>query len=352
MKRLIPYAALAGMAFTLSACELGPKTSSQNGYRGTGMDTIKLDSAAVTDEVPAPPYTPPPATGGPTAAETYQNVQVLGDVSADQFNYTMAAITEWVAPKEGCNYCHNPANMASDEKYTKVAARRMLQMTRNINGNWTDHVAQTGVTCWTCHRGQAVPSEHWTMPAEAAHGIIGNRHGQDEPLPISANSSLPNTVLAEYLTGDPKTDTDIRVVSKASHPGGATEPTVRDAESTYAMMMHVSQSLGVNCSFCHNAQAFQPWGISRPQRVKAWYGIRMARDINGTYIGSLTDVFPANRKGPAGDPYKVDCATCHRGNNKPLGGYPMAKDYPALHAVAMAPAAPAPTDEGSTTTAE
>jgi photosynthetic reaction center cytochrome c subunit len=44
----------------------------------------------------------------------------------------------------------------------------------------------------------------------------------------------------------------------------------------------------------------------------------------------LTGVFPAYRKGPMGDPFKVSCATCHQGKNKPMGGYPMAKDYHAL----------------------
>ena len=35
----------------------------------------------------------------------------------------MAAITAWVSPKEGCNYCHEGADLASDAKYTKVVAR-------------------------------------------------------------------------------------------------------------------------------------------------------------------------------------------------------------------------------------
>ena len=33
----------------------------------------------------------------------------------------------------------------------------MLEMTRHINTNWTSHVAQTGVTCYTCHRGTPLP---------------------------------------------------------------------------------------------------------------------------------------------------------------------------------------------------
>jgi photosynthetic reaction center cytochrome c subunit len=44
----------------------------------------------------------------------------------------------------------------------------------------------------------------------------------------------------------------------------------------------------------------------------------------------LGSVFPANRKGPQGDVLKVNCATCHNGVNKPLGGFSMAKEYPEL----------------------
>ncbi len=330
MKRTIAIAALATAALTLTGCELAPKQSTQNGHRGTGMDQIVLKKVALAkDDVPAPPYDPP-STEGPRAGAAYKNVQVLGDVSEEQFTYTMAAITAWIAPEQGCNYCHNPENMASDEVYTKVVARKMLQMTRNINQNWNKHVGTTGVTCWTCHRGNAVPVNYWALPEPGKKGIIGNLHGQNEPIPATAYASLPNASLAMYLSGDPKTDKSIRVVSEGMHPTSANKLTTMETESQYALMMHLSQSLGVNCTFCHNAQAFKPWNISTPQRATAWYGLRMVRDINGEYISPLKNAFPAHRKGPMGDPFKVSCATCHQGKNKPMGGYKMAKDYPAL----------------------
>ena len=94
--------------------------------------------------------------------------------------------------------------------------------------------------------------------------------------------------------------------------------------------MHMSQGLGVNCNYCHNSQNFADWSHSRVQRVNAWYGIRMVRDVNDNYITALGKTWPANRLGPAGDPRKVYCTTCHRGISKPMGGVPMLKDYPAL----------------------
>jgi mono/diheme cytochrome c family protein len=44
-----------------------------------------------------------------------------------------------------------------------------------------------------------------------------------------------------------------------------------------------------------------------------------------------------------GDVLKVNCATCHQGVNKPLGGYSMLKDNPALAEKPQArPTAPGP----------
>jgi photosynthetic reaction center cytochrome c subunit len=56
----------------------------------------------------------------------------------------------------------------------------------------------------------------------------------------------------------------------------------------------------------------------------------MVRHVNYQYLLPLNAVLPASRLGPMGDAPKVLCATCHNGAYKPLYGYPMAKDYPAL----------------------
>ena len=56
----------------------------------------------------------------------------------------------------------------------------------------------------------------------------------------------------------------------------------------------------------------------------------MVRNINNDYINKLAYAMPANRKGPLGDPYKVNCNTCHQGLNKPLYGVSMRKEHPQL----------------------
>ncbi len=77
-------------ALLLAGCELGPKDTTQTGYRGAGLDQIvdrrKLAKAAA---IPPAPY-PLPPDGGPKAGESYQNVKVLGAVSKERFDHLMA----------------------------------------------------------------------------------------------------------------------------------------------------------------------------------------------------------------------------------------------------------------------
>ena len=341
--RLAAAAALGIAALALAGCELGAKRSQQTGYRGAGLQQV-VDVSAIREAsaIPAPPYALPDDTG-PRASEVYQNVQVLGNVSAERFNHLMAQMNQWIAPAEqGCNYCHNPENMASDEKYTKVVARRMLQMTRTINTRWASHVQQTGVTCYTCHRGNAVPEYKWavaegTTPPDT---ILNNRHGQNTPNLNVGYASLPYDPFAQYLAGR----ANIRVAGSSPYPSPDHVVSIKAAEQSYGLMMHISSALGVNCTYCHNSQSFRAWDLSRAQRATAYYGIRMTRDINEQYISSLQSVFPPNRKGPHGDPYKVNCTTCHQGVSKPLGGVSMLAQSPTLRGT---PAAVAPAEGGS-----
>ncbi|NBW89953.1 MAG: photosynthetic reaction center cytochrome c subunit, partial [Gammaproteobacteria bacterium] len=127
---------------------------------------------------------------------------------------------------------------------------------------------------------------------------------------------------------------------------------VKQAEWTYSLMVHMSESLGVNCTYCHNTRAWSSWEQSRPQRSTAWYGIRMVRNLNNGYLLPLTQVFPQHRKGPTGDVAKINCATCHQGVYKPYFGQSMAKDYPELQGAKKPPAAPADAAPAATPTAK
>jgi photosynthetic reaction center cytochrome c subunit len=352
--RILTLAAVT-LPLLLGACELGPKTKSQGGFRGTGINQIgDKDNVLAQTVIPANAYATPDDSG-PRAGATYQNVQVLAGVSTERFNHLMAQMNNWVVPaaglpesEAGCNYCHNPNNMASDEKYTKVVARRMIQMTQNINANWTDHVQQTGVTCWTCHRGNAVPNYRWVAaaPGGIPGTITGNKRGQNTPDPAVAYASLPYDPFSTYLKDDGVNN--IRVASSQVHPSPDHVVSVKEAEKTYGLMMHLSKGLGVNCTYCHNTASFRAWNMSSAQRATAWYGLRMVAKTNAEYITPLASVFPAvhingvgpaERKGPMGDAYKINCATCHNGLNKPMNGVSMRADNPVLWGAALAPVA-------------
>lgn len=350
MRGVLP---VLGLAAFLAGCEEPVTESQQTGYRGTGMVQINnVDVLALQKVANALPEAQPPAepyADEPRASQVYENVQVLGNLSEGEFLRIMNAITEWVSPEQGCLYCHGE-NLASDDIYTKVVARRMIQMTQAINTDWTAHVQQVGVTCYTCHRGNPVPLEVWSEDPgpRVAGGMAADRNGQNGANPASGLSSLPYDPFTALL----RQPDDIRVISKAALPVRGQQglgPTIQETENTYGLMIHMSEALGVNCTFCHNSRSFSAWDQSSPQRSIAWYGIRMVDAINTDYIDPLKPVFPANRLGPLGDPLKANCGTCHNGAPKPLLGASMLKDYEAslgpqaAIAPAMMPAAtPAP----------
>ena len=312
----------------LTTFERPPVQTVQRGFRGTAMEELynPRDSALLLAKNQAPPSLPYAGNTGPKAGTVYKNVQVLGDVSVGEFTRLMVSITNWVAPAQGCAACHNTANMAEDSVYTKVVARRMLQMVQHINADYKPHVAETGVTCYTCHRGQLVPSQIWFNPAPSRfNGAAETGTGMGRAAPAAGGSSLPYDPFTPFLEkAEP-----IRVQAEQALPGTDLH-SIKETEWTYALMIHFATSLGVNCTYCHNTRAFGSWEESTPQRVTAWYGINMVRDLNDNYLDPLQPVFPAGRLGPTGDAPKVNCATCHQGVFKPLYGVSMVKTFPEL----------------------
>lgn len=324
--RFLPL--MAGLAaIALTGCERPPVDSEQVGYRGTAMVQVNNPRLA---QAPAdiPAALPAVPQAGPRAGDIYQNVQVLGDLSVAEFTRTMASITAWVSPEEGCNYCHNPQNLASDDIYTKVVSRRMLQMTQHVNQQWSDHVGDTGVTCYTCHNGKPVPEHIWFAGgSDSPSQFLGWKNGQN-----TADGAIEYTSMQVDPFSDLVGDTDgesIRVLGEGPFPaeGGAT---IQATEKTYSLMMHMSGALGVNCTYCHNSNNFASWEQSTPARVTAWHGLNMVQDLNQNYLDPLGPVYPDNRLGPQGDAPKAYCTTCHGGLPKPLGGAQMAQDYPAI----------------------
>jgi photosynthetic reaction center cytochrome c subunit len=326
---------LTGFMLLTAGWEAPPIESEQSGYRGTGMAQIinpRVDPVRLEEQLAKVPASTPraPDGPGPRAGDIYQNVQVLGDLSVANFNRVMQSMTEWLYPEVGCAGCHNLNNLADESVYAKGVSRRMIQMTQTINSEWDSHVGATGVTCYTCHRGMAVPQYTWfnsDPDIYSADGFAGWRNGQNRPAEFAGLSSLPEEPFSDLL----EEDGQIRVGSTTALPREGVEgASIQDTEWTYSLMMHMSTSLDVNCTYCHNSRHFGSWESSSPVRVTAWHGINMAQNINEEYVSSVTDMLPPHRLGPTGEGRKVNCTTCHQGVAKPLGGLAMAKDYPSL----------------------
>ncbi len=109
---------------------------------------------------------------GPSRAQiptTFENLQVLpSEISSNELMDTMRGFA--VGLGVTCTQCHvgedgqpmSTFDFASDEKQSKAAARIMLRMTSDINGqhlpelpSFADTAPQA--TCGTCHRGQLRP---------------------------------------------------------------------------------------------------------------------------------------------------------------------------------------------------
>ena len=317
----------------------------QTGPPGIGMAVVyrpgdQIDPS-VEDYYTEAPYVP--EAGEALAGEVYENVQVLGDLTVDNFNRLMNAMTQWVSPDQGCGYCHSQANegiYAPDNVYTKVVSRRMIQMTQYLNDEWSAHVnanQEVGVNCYTCHRGENVPSDIWFRIDPVVNTMEGWGEVQNRVSAQSQYTSLPSDALYRYLYEDEEIlvhDLESRVEEWPDDPDAATW---QDTERTFSLMNYYANSLGVNCVFCHNSRAFHDASQYTPQWATAQLGTDMVRETNQVYLETLRDVYPPIRLGPVyADAPKAACRTCHKGYNKPMNGLNVIADWPEL----AAPGAP------------
>lgn len=311
-----------------------PIESVQSGFRGLGLEQVynprEVRKLIAENQVPEP-FWPLEDVDmeTPLAREIYENVPVLGHLPDDQFNRLMSSLTEWVVgDPAACDYCHDTANFADESMYTYQVSRRMLEMTMSINADWGEvHVAPAGVTCYTCHRGEPVPPAIWFEDTRPATGGIGNLAGQNIASEAAVLSSLPFDPFTPFL----EESNEIRVHGLTPLPTGNTA-SIKQTEWTYSLMMHMSDSLGVNCTYCHNSRAFYKWEQVPEQRATAWYGIRMVRELNNDYLVPLQPVYPPHRLGPNGDAPKANCTTCHYGVYKPFFGTNVVDEFPSLMA--------------------
>ena len=124
-----------------------------------------------------------------SAAEAYQNIQVLKEIPADQLVPAMQFITSSLGVE--CSYCHVEGALEKDDKKPKQTARKMMQMMAAINRDNFD--SRQMVTCNACHRGAphpvAIPIIAEGGPRPAVESDLGE------------NTSTTNAPLAEQIIG-------------------------------------------------------------------------------------------------------------------------------------------------------
>lgn len=304
--------------------------SMQTGPRGTGMSVPEFD----VDRLAADP-----TIAGYVAAEDITDDMIAGVSDAalanvppalegmpeDEYARLVAAMRSWTGI---------PDLMEDPESYQTQVAYSMVEMVQNINEGWIGHVqynAEVGVNCYTCHRGQPVPSEIWFRIAPVNEVAEGWASVQNRATVQSQFTSLPSDALEAYLLNYEQIavhSLDSRVAENPSDPGVRTW---QDTERTYSLMNYVSNSLGVNCVFCHNSRAFYDGTQVTPQWATESLGIAMVLELNNDYLVPLRDTYPENRLGPVyADAPKAACKTCHKGYQQPLQGLNMVADWPSL----------------------
>ncbi|WP_371227404.1 photosynthetic reaction center cytochrome PufC [Roseovarius sp. 2305UL8-3] len=306
--------------------------SMQTGPRGTGMVVPEFDADRLVPDPSIASFLEttsaaiPPVGGEETAGDARENVPPgLEDLTVENYDRLLTAMREWTGIP----------NLFDDlDSYQTGVGYVMIAMTQNINENWDGHVnanKEVGVTCYTCHRGQPVPSDIWFKISPVNMRAQGWSANQNRATLNSSFTSLPSDALETYLLEYEVIgvhDLESRV---AGIPGQDGYPGIQHAERTYAFMNYIANSLGVNCVFCHNSRAFYEGSEVTPQWSTESLGIAMVQEMNEEYLIPLADQYPPERLGPVHmDAPKAACKTCHKGYQQPLQGTNVIGDWPEL----------------------
>lgn len=306
--------------------------SMQTGPRGTGMHVQEFVSSLseypdVDGFVTSEPVVP--TADSQLAIDVLEGVPpTLANVTVENYERLLEAMRSWT----GIPDLLEPGN----DSYQTALAYSMIEMTQNLNQNWIGHVqanAEVGVTCYTCHRGQPVPNNIWFRVGNVNSNVAGWPAIQNRVTMTSNFTSLPSTYLEHFLLQDENGQYGVAqvhdLVSRAENPPGS--PLIQQTEMTYAWMNYFANSLGVNCVFCHNSRAFYDPAQVTPQWATASLGIIMVQETLEQYILPLEYVLPEERLGPVfADVPKLACRTCHQGEQRPLNGLNVIRNWPEL----------------------
>ncbi|HVG28641.1 MAG TPA: c-type cytochrome [Pyrinomonadaceae bacterium] len=136
--------------------------------------------------------------------QTRKNIQVLKGLPEGRLYHLM----NFVAASMGvrCDYCHVTAGKnaqgqtnwvwESDDKPQKIAARRMMRMTMQLNQTNLADFHNQKITCYTCHRGSTDPARMPALPLAQS----GHEPAPSGPVnPTQQATPTAEEVLAKYV---------------------------------------------------------------------------------------------------------------------------------------------------------
>jgi photosynthetic reaction center cytochrome c subunit len=317
---LVAFAAAVGyMAIPRQLGKIHPTESVQTGPRGTGMDVVRFQSdlaetaagiAPTEDPTPIVPEAGEPMAGG---------LPELAGVTARNAERLTTAIQQWVGPE---------AAPGGSEGYQQQITARHIEMTRAINAEWEAHVGPAGVNCNTCHRGNLVPENVWFLPVPNSRWAGPSARYQNAAMAANYSTALPVDAMATYLL-DPDSQVNVHGYTSRDEDGSS-NASIYKTYQTYSLMQHFANSMGANCTYCHNTRAPADPAGHTPAWATAQLGRQMTIDINNAWILPEQDLLPPERLGPLGDVAKVNCTTCHVGAPQTFGGASAIQNWPEL----------------------
>ena len=177
----------------------GTRTASLNAQaqNATLQNSQGTATAPVSDETRGKHAAQEPKSAGQRAAgqklaeEQFKNIQALKGIPADQLIPAMQFISASLGVE--CDFCHVHEKMDSDDKKPKKIARQMITMMLDIDKNNFD--GRLEVTCYSCHRGAAMPVSIPAIKDEemAGPGAPGKTPAENPALP------KPEELLDKYL---------------------------------------------------------------------------------------------------------------------------------------------------------
>jgi photosynthetic reaction center cytochrome c subunit len=172
----------------------GPHAQAQNATsqnsQGAGAAPVSGEASG-THAAQEPKSTGQRAGGQKLAEEQFKNIQALKGIPADQLIPAMQFISASLGVE--CDFCHVHEKMDSDDKKPKKTARQMITMMLDIDKNNFD--GRLEVTCYTCHRGAAMPVSIPAIKDEemGGPGEPGKKPAENPALP------KPEELLDKYL---------------------------------------------------------------------------------------------------------------------------------------------------------